>query len=211
MRVKKSVVTNFAFLGSRQYVTGATITNDLLAIIHKWPVGRIKQISATFSHLVTTQCYYELWDGKAQDKPSVKNYAAVFELTSDQGIYLILLNPEKEPIKSRIAYDEDELTDLGEIDEKNRTASIILKPTDPLINVMVALNKKMLTRLLPQKGYGMWILVKYDLKGDILSIYREGMLKLKFNAAIGGIGTRTAIEFDSKPAGTMYFSREKIQ
>jgi len=209
--MKQSEITNFCYLGERDYVQGATITNALIRLIPVWGIKNITKISGYFNFLLKTQARYSLIDAFEFVSYAMKSYPATFTLISDKAKYFVLISPEPISIINRKPYDDDSLINNFELDTIKREISIYFCSSLPLFNYIIALNKRLLIHLLPIEGFGQWFLAKFELDNFMHSTNIKGLLKLKLNSTVGGTTTRTIIEFRGQRIGTIFFSRGKLK
>jgi hypothetical protein len=76
-----------------------------------------------------------------------------------------------------------------------------------IINAIIAINKKLVGTLFPSEGYGQWILARYDLALENMSLLEPALLKIEVVGNIGASNTNSAVRLVDKPIGFIYFSR----
>lgn len=202
--------SDFSFLGERTYVHGSTISNDLITIIKQWSLGRLEKISAVFNYPLVTQAQFACFESDSSTQ-SPKDYPAFFKIKTRKGNFSIAVVPDEKPVNSRVAYDEEGLIRSSEIEANTKTASVKVKSSERILNKIISLNKELLSYLLPQSGYGSWIMARYQVNFTLLSEIEDSLLKLKLDASIGGLSTRTSIFMNDDSVGSIYFSREKLK
>lgn len=204
----KSKDVDFVFLGEREYIQAGTISNTLRDVIDEWEIGSIKKINANFHKIIKTNGRFELLDDSLMEQVSVKDFPAIFRLETETGVYRIVLKAtDGEP--GSVLYNESDLIAASHLEEPKKSATIELSSFKQFFYIVIALNKRLLNKILPNEGYGRWIVARYTLDWERLNIVPMSCLKLNLVSSIGGVSSKTLISVDDMPVGFIYFTRER--
>jgi len=210
MSVLKSFEKIFSLLGHRRYVQGSTLTYGLLEAIENWKLGKIERLRANFHSLLSEHGRYDLY--LVDDRPlsTGKGYNALFQLSCEAGIYIVGLKGNGNPVSTMQPYDEDSLIEGYHVSETKKSAVLEVHPNSPLLNILIALNKKLVGRLFPTEGYGQWFLSRYDLAWAVAHMRKSEFLEIKIAGNIGLCHTHSTIKVGGVAIGSIYFSRNPV-
>lgn len=207
MKTLKSYDPNFAFLGARRYVQGATLTDGLLAALDNWGIGPVERIQGNFRILLEEQGRYDLLtDSEAQDA-TLEKYNVLFQIRSTEENILVGLKGRGEPVTKSVPYNEEALISGSVSDAGQRSAAAMLAPGSGFINTLIALNKRLVSTIFPLEGYGQWFLSRYDIFFSRTRIETPRQLDVRIIGSIGASNTFSAVELDGESVGTINFSR----
>ena len=210
MSALKSYEKRFVYLEQRQYVHGTSMSSGLFETVALWDLGAIEKIQMNIHSSLTEHGRYDLYP--INDKPhlSEKGYNALFRLACDTGTYVVGLKGNGERVSDRRPYDEDSLVNGYHVVQANKSAVFKLNTKLPLLNVLIALNKKLVNRLFPAEGYGQWFLSRYDLDWAEACRNIPETLEIKIAGNIGLGHTFSTIIMGETTMGSIYFSRSPI-
>jgi hypothetical protein len=208
MDMEETFDVNFVFLEKRKYIQGATITNGLISSVNHWGLGSIERLIASFHRRTDEHGRYVLFKDAKITNLTEQGYCAVFNVYCGKDAYLIGLKGRGEPVVESVPYDEDGLITSCEVLSDEKSALLECEPPKPLINVLIALNKKLHLALLPSTGFGRWYLAKFDLKWRPVEADVRKLLKVSILRNIKGLSTKSLIEINGEEVGYIYFARE---
>ncbi len=208
----KNFIRHFHFLGQRNYIHGSSLINNLidLSASKEWPLGQIDKINATFNYQLKNQARYELYDFSGNTDSSLKKFPAFFDLKTEKGKYILVVNPQKGQITERMKYDEEGLVAGYVIEEESNTCFLDIVNTLDFVNVIIALNKQILFKIFPKSASRNWFLARCIINYQKMSNIGRGVLKLKLSGVIGGISIRSDAFLNNESVAKIYFLREKV-
>jgi len=207
MKILKSRNANFNFLGARHYVQGATLIEGLLAALAYWGIGPVDRIQGNFRILLTEDGRYDLLDGNETQDATIENYNVLFHIRCRESNFLVGLKGRGKPVTKSVPYDEEALISCSVINADQRSATVLISPGSPLINPLIALNKRLVSAVFPTQGFGQWFLSRYDIIFRRTRIEVPRRLGIRIIGSIGASNTVSAVDLDDDPVGTIHFSR----
>jgi hypothetical protein len=207
MDILKSYDANFVFLEHRRYIHGSSMTHGLFEAIENWSLGSVKQLQLNMRSLLKEQGRYDLFHSESGKEHVGKEYNAMFRVCCGRGVYFVGLKGRGEPVAVSEPYDEEALIADCKIIKGSKSATLMLYPDALLINIIIALNKKLVYALFPSEGYGQWFLARYDLVWEKIRPIESTLLEIKVVANIGASNTNSAIRLGGELVGSIYFSR----
>ena len=208
MRAIGSYDADFSFLGAREYVHGTSMTHSLMEAVDSWEIGPVGRLGATFHTTLHEQGTYDLFRNEGTLNFGSKNYASLFQLECSEQSFVVGLRGRGEPVIERAPYDEEQLICSCKIQENDKSAVLMYGKNSNFINVVVALNKRLLLAALETKGFKQWFLAKYSIDYGHIRPDHPELLTITLMRSIGDTNTRSLIRLGSKVAGHVYFSRE---
>ena len=188
----------FCFKGSRTYVHGTDIYNNVSEYLQKIKC-EISTIDLSFHGIAESNI--ELSIKKPEDESLLK---FAYKYTDRQNNKTILYGVENNnAIECRYAYPEEDICNLSELDLKNEEVVLNKKSSFSFIEDTVAINKYLLENLFPDakgKWYFTRLQIKQIPKGNSYPL--KLILKANFNFKL----TKTEIFIDEKSIGFIYFS-----
>ena len=206
MDIIKSYDANFVFLENRSYVQGASMTHGLFEAVKSWSLGSVKQLQLNVRSLLKEQGRYDLFHSESR-KDAKKEYNAIFRLQCGRNVYFVGLKGRGKPVVVSEPYDEKKLIAGCEIIKDRKSATFMLHPDALVINIIIAINKKLVYTLFPSEGYGQWFLARYDLDLRKTRLIEPALLEIEVVGNIGATNTNSAIRLDGESIGSIYFSR----
>jgi hypothetical protein len=207
MDILKAYDAKFVFLGQRNYIHGSSMTHGLFEAVASWSLGSVESVQLDVHSPLKEQGRYDLFHSGRGKEHVKKEYNAMFRLQCSSDIYFVELKGRGEPVTVSEPYDEEKLTADCEIIKHRKSATLILHPNALIINVIIALNKKLVNTLFPSEGYGQWFLARYDLAWEKMSLLAPTLLEIEVVGNIGASNTNSAIRLVGEPIGSIYFSR----
>jgi hypothetical protein len=207
MDILKSYDANFVFLERRRYIHGSSMTHGLFEAIENWSLGSVKQLQLNVRSLLKEQGRYDLFHSESGKEHVKKEYNAIFRLQCGEDVFFVGLKGRGEPVLVSEPYDEEKLIADCEILKDSKSATLILHPDVLVINIIIALNKKLVSTLFPSEGYGQWFLARYDLVWKKIRLIESALLEIEVIGNIGASNTNSAIRLSDEPIGSIYFSR----
>jgi len=207
MDISKSYDANFVFLEQRRYIHGSSMTHGLFKAVKNWSLGSVERVQVNVLSILKEQGRYDLFHSENGKKYLEKEYNAIFRVQCGKDMYAVGLKGRGEPVAVSESYDEEKLIADCQILKDSKTAMLMLQPDALLINIIIALNKKLVYTLFPSEGYGQWFLARYDLVWEKIRTIDSALLEIKVVANIGASNTNSAIKLDGESVGSIYFSR----
>jgi hypothetical protein len=208
MDILKSYDANFVRLGSRGYVHGSSMTHSLLEVANTWALGPVERLRATFHSILKEQGRYDLFRDPKPKHLVKKGYIVLFHLQCEKDEFLVGIKGRGQPVSVSVPYDEEEMIASCEISGAHKAASILIHPGNPIVNFIIALNKKLLLSILPTEGYSQWFLARYDFELRKTEFIEPKLLNLEVASIIGLTNAKSLIKLGSEPIGSIYFSRK---
>jgi hypothetical protein len=189
------------FKGARTYVQGPDIHDTLCDALAGLGIGPLEKIDITCHRLVSTNVTVrELAPGESPEEGT----HAVFRYTVGGESHTLVLNENGETITIREPYDEPALVAAMTLDEESKSISIA--PPEGVSNaeLVVALNKEMLTRCFPE-AKGKWLFARLQLAQNFRPL-RFNRIEVRFLGHSNFRITRSALFGDGQPVGSLFFS-----
>ncbi len=207
MNISQSYDVNFVFLGSRSYVHATSMTHGLFEAVKTWSLGTIHRLQLDVRSLLKEQGRYDLFRDVREKHHVEKQYNAMYRLQCGGDLFWVGLRGRGEPVSVSEPYDENKLIADGKILTDSKSATFMLKPEALIVNIIIALNKKLVNALFPTAGYGQWFLARYDLDWDKACPAEPALLEIEVAGNIGASNTKSGIRLDGEPIGLIFFSR----
>jgi len=208
MDILKSYDANFVFLGQRHYIHGSSMTHGLFEAVKSWSLGSVERVQVNVRSLLKEQGRYELFHSENGKEYMEKEYNTIIRVQCGKDIYAVGLKGRGEPVMVAEPYDEEALIADCKIIKDSKAATLLLLHLDaPVINIIIALNKKLVQTLFPSEGYGQWFLARYDLIWEKIPLIEPALLEIEVVGNIGASNTNSAIRLSGEPIGSIYFSR----
>ncbi|MBC2694684.1 MAG: hypothetical protein HF982_05305 [Desulfobacteraceae bacterium] len=207
MDITKSYDANFVFLENRSYVHVSSMTHGLFEAVKSWSLGHVERVQVNVHSLLKEQGRYDLFHSESGKEHVKKEYNAIFRLQCGRNVYFVGLQGRGEPVVVSEPYDEKKLIAGCEIIKDRKSATLMLHPDALVINIIIALNKKLVYTLFPSEGYGQWFLARYDLDLRKTRLIEPALLEIEVVGNIGATNTNSAIRLDGESIGSIYFSR----
>lgn len=206
MDIFKSYDAKFVFIGHRSYVHGSSLTYGLFEAVESWSLGPVEKVQVKVNSLLKEQGRYDLFPSDKGENAE-KAHNAMFRIECGSIVYFVGLQGRGEPIMVSEPYDEQNLIAGCEIEKDLNAAMLMLKSDAHLINIIIALNKRLVCTLLPSKGYGQWFLARYDLAWGKMQLIGKALLEIKVVGHIGASNTKSTVILGGEPVGSIHFSR----
>jgi hypothetical protein len=207
MDISKSHDAYFVFLEHRSYIHASSMTHGLFEAVKSWSLGPIRRLQLTVRHLLKEQGRYDLFCDVSEKHSVEKEYNAMFRLQCGEDLFFVGLKGRGEPISISEPYDEEKLIADCTILKDSKSATLILHTDALAINIIIALNKKLVRTLFPSEGYGQWFLARYDLVWEKIRLTEQALLEIEVVGNIGASNTNSAIRLGGESIGSIYFSR----
>lgn len=207
MDILKSYDAKFVFLGQRRYIHGSSMTHKLVEAVEHWSLGSVERVQVNVRSLLKEQGRYDLFHSENGKEYLEKEYNTIFRVQCGKDIYAVGLKGRGEPVVVSEPYDEEKLITGCEIIKDYKSATLMLHPDALAINIIIALNKKLVSTLFPSEGYGQWFLARYDLVWEKIRLIESALLEIEVVGNIGASNTNSTIRLGGKPVGSIYFSR----
>lgn len=207
MNISKSYNANFVLLGSRSYIQASSMIHGMFEAVKTWSLGTVDRFQLDVRSLLKEQGRFDLFRDVSEKHYVEKQYNAMFRLQCGEDLFWVGLKGRGEPISISEPYDENKLIADGKILTDSKSATLILQPDALIVNIIIALNKKLVNTLFPTSGYGQWFLARYDLDWDKACPAEPAILEIEVVGSIGASNTKSAIRLDGEPVGLIFFSR----
>lgn len=210
MHIQNTFEATFTFLDDRKYIHGSTLAYGLLDAIEHWGIGSVDRIVASYHNMLNEHGRYDFFEDPMTKNLVEHGYCSTFNIYCHANTYLVGVKGNGKPVMDSIPYDEESMISSGEIVADEKSASILWYPDKPMLNVLIALNKKMLLTTLPSKGFKKWIISRFDLKWQLMNSTQNSLLKIKLIGNIRGLTTKSSVELNGQCVGDIYFMRELL-
>jgi len=207
MNILKSYDAKFTFLGHRPYVHGSSMTHGLFEAVEHWSLGSVERVQFSARSLLKEQGVYDLFHSESGQEHVKKEYNAIFRLQCGEDVFFVGLKGRGEPVLVSEPYNEEKLIADCEILKDSKSTTLILHPDALVINIIITLNKKLVSTLFPSEGYGQWFLARYDLVWEKIRLIESALLEIEVIGNIGASNTNSSIRLSGEPIGSIYFSR----
>lgn len=192
---------DISFKGSRDYIYASDTLKDILGIIaQEYPSAEISDIDYATHSLATTQLILSL--SEKSDADSGKVHAVFYCKLSGRDLFGILTE-SGEKITKRTPYNEDDITNLAELDKEKKKISIAHQTDYDAIDVFTCLNKFLLRQTFPDIS-GHWLSVRTKLSKKLPNEY--DVAAVKFKRIFGDKYTLSELYFNNEAVGTLNFS-----
>lgn len=194
---------DFCFKGTRTYVHGTDIYNNVCDFLHQTLKGELQDVDMTIRQISRRNMSGVLYAGKS---PTIADTPAVtFRFRREGQPYTLILRENDFQIACRYEYDEERIAENGIVSETEQ--SIIFKEAIPFspIEIIVALNKKLVQVLLPDRP-GKWYFTRISIAQELRAI-PGSTYALVLSGTVGGRFARTKISIDGILIGEIYFSK----
>lgn len=202
----KTFNADFAWWGKRAYVHGSHMTYQLFDAVKKWELGKIDRMLAVFRSNLLEQGTYLLYEGKSVDQ----KFPASFKLKIGDQDYFVGIKGNGKKVFHRLEDDEAQLIQHAQCDKGKQTAFINKYQADRYINVIIALNKKLLNETISSEGYTGWLLAQLDLDFGNLDMLLSQELSIRLDKKIGRKMCMSTIEANKIKIGEIFFNRKTL-
>jgi len=151
---------------------------------------------------------YDLFCNASEKHSVEKEYNAMFRLQCGEDVFFVGLKGREKTVSVYEPYDEEKLIADCQIHKDSKSATLILHTDALVINIIIALNKKLVSTLFPSEGYGQWFLARYDLIWEKIHLIEQVLLEIEVVGNIGASNTKSAIRLGGESIGSIYFSRD---
>lgn len=183
------------------------MTHGLFEAVKIWSLGTINRLQLDVRALLKEQGRYDLLHDISEIHHVVKQYNAMFRLQCGENLFWVGLKGRGESVSVSEPYDEDKLIADGKILKDSKSATLMQQPDALIINIIIALNKKLVNALFPTAGYGQWFLARYDLDWDKTRLAEPALLEIEVVGNIGASNTKSEIRLGGEQIGLIFFSR----
>lgn len=210
MKIQQSYDSDFAFWGKRDYVHGSHMILSLFDIFENiWKVGSIKKISAIFIHPLRFQGKYCLFENRSSMVESKNKLKVIFEVYTQKSIHFVGIEESIKKIDKIIIDNEDELIKKSVIDKFDQTIFSESFQNDKWINVIIILNKIILTETILEGRNAKWFMAKLYLDFDTVDRNNIKQITVKLIKNLGNRITKSYIELNKEECGEIYFNRNQ--
>jgi len=210
MHIQNTFEATFTFLEDRKYIHGSTLAYGLLDAIEHWGIGTVDRLVASYHNMLNEHGRYDLFEDPMTKNLVEHGYCSTFNIYCDENTYIVGVKGSGKPVMDSIPYDEESMISSGEIVADEKSASILWYPDKPILNILIALNKKLHLSILPTEGFGRWIVSRLDLKWQLMNSTQNNLLKIKLIGNIRGLTTKSSVELNGQRVGDIYFMRELL-
>lgn len=193
---------DMAFRGSRDYLQGADIYDQVLAKLgQQLPEG---PVMVQYHSFLRTQL--DLLGPVNDVTPwrAFPNYRGEIRFGAQNEATSIILMASERPITERSSCNEDEVVRTASVDVESRTATLPFPGVATTMEMIVFLNKQLHFKVLPQVKEK-WLFVKLELSRR-LPEKGERELKLEMKQVLGSRFTRVMIVIDDQCFGYITFA-----
>lgn len=183
------------------------MTYGLFESVKSWSLEPVKRLQLNVRTLLKEQGRYDLFCDASEKHSVEKEYNAMFRLQCGEDVFFVGLKGRGEPVSVSEPYDEEKLIADCQILKDSKSATFILYTDARAINIIIALNKKLVSTLFPSEGYGQWFLARYDLVWEKIRLIEPALVEIELVGNIGASNTNSAIRLGGEPIGSIYFSR----
>ena len=193
---------DMAFRGSRDYLQGADIYDQVLAKLgQQVPEGPVMVQYHSFSR---TQLDLVGPVGDVAPWRACPNYRGEIRFGAQNEATYIALMASDRPITERTRCNEDEVVSTASVDVESRTATLPFPSVATTMEMVVFLNKQLHFKVLPQVKEK-WLFVKLELSRRLPQA-GERELKLEIKHVLGNRFTKAMIVIDDQSFGYITFA-----
>lgn len=190
------------FRGERPYIQGAALYDEVLAAIgDKLPPG---PVSFIFHSILKNQADLITSSQSLRHLREEPAFRAEIRLGSGESLLHAALVESERPVTVREPCDEKEIVATSVIDEATKRITLKQCTTGSVMEQIVAINKHLHFRLLPQLG-PKWIFARLELKAP-LPAAPVADLTVVLKQVLGNRFTRSEILVDGNNVGFISFS-----
>ena len=198
-------VLKFKYKGNRNYVHGTDIINETIKHLN-YLVYFPDSFEISFKNLVRTDleiCVFNIDDDIGENLMNEDVLAfATFKFAKKT--YTILYKKTEKEIKSSYPFSEDKIIKQTILNQEKKSITYLSKNNYTIIELIVAMNKHLLTKLNPNES-GKWFFGKLKLEKNILA-EKFSEIQITLIKNIGVRYTQSLIKFDGSNVGFIYFS-----
>ncbi|OFX88780.1 MAG: hypothetical protein A2W99_04745 [Bacteroidetes bacterium GWF2_33_16] len=200
--MKESVNLNFKFKGTRNYVHGTDMYNDISKWIELNGYQNIEGIDMSI-HKISKKNL----SGYITDEITTKdktNPNVIFSFISNKNVFKIVLFENNEEVKGSYEYKENEIVEASIIEEGDQKISLNIPMDYTAIEKIVAMNKALHEHLLIN-AIGKWYFTKLQLNKSIYLI-KPSKIEVKLIKNLNNYLTKSYISIDGDKIGNIFFS-----
>jgi hypothetical protein len=202
--MSNSIPVKFCFKGSRDYVQGGDIFNEVIQIIKsRGECQSNLNVDLIMRNVLRTNA--DLFFVKKTDNNSDKLVNATINISCNTNQYQMILVENDTPIDQRNDYFEEEIIKSVLFNEDEKAISLEKSNHYTVIERIIALNKVLLNKLFPNHG-GKWYFVKIKLRDWDINMEDSASIKLSFKKNLDFKLTDTLIYVEGEQVGNIYFS-----
>lgn len=202
--MSNSIPLTFCFKGSRDYVQGGDIFNEVIQIIKSREECQSNlNIDLIMRNVLRTNA--NLFFVEKTDDNSYKLVNATINISCNTNRYEMILVENDIPINQRNDYFEEEIIKSVLFNEDEKSISLGKSNYYTVIERIIALNKVLLNKLFPNHGRK-WYFVKIKLRNWDINMNDSASLKLVFKKNLDFKLTDTIISVEGEQVGNIYFS-----
>lgn len=157
--------------------------------------------------MLTEHGRYDLLDHCKSESLIQRGYCAFFNIQCQKNFYLVGLKGTGEAVADSIPYDENSLIASHKIFHDSKSAYLVYYHGKPILNILIALNKKLHLTVFPTDNYANWIVSKLDLEWNILRSIDKTTLLITVIGNIALLNTKSEVTLGDQKLGYIYFSR----
>jgi hypothetical protein len=150
------------YKGNRNYIHGTDLFDHISQyVLNELKLTELENVTMAIHRMIRSQIKFQLITHPEPERPS--NLAATFRFLVRDTQYICLLQEDGRSVSGRYPYDEDQVTDICNLDSDDKTISLVGKRPFTNIETVVAMNKYLLQTCFPEAG-GKWLFTRVQLK-----------------------------------------------
>ena len=209
MKGQQAFDSNFSWWGKRDYVHGSHMIYQLLDAMKSWGYFDVERIEASFRYKLREQGTYIILDGSSP-KTAKENYCATFKAQCRGRAYWVALIGSGKPVEKFLPDDENDLIANCTIIKDRKVAGIKNFPITRYINVIIALNKRLLHETIRSEGYEHWYMAQLSLDLRQFETGEPKVLSIRLENVIANRMTKSSIEMNNVKLGEIFFNRKPL-
>lgn len=188
------------FWGERDYVQG---THQMYAVAGeaiRLGINDVQAISATFTSPLRGPC--RIVKGKAPES----GWCTKVGISSSDVEHVFYVQQVDGAPLPRVADDESHLISSVSVDVERQIAEGEVSDPSRMLTCLTTLNKRLLEYLLPNEGFGIWVLAKMKICWPI----EAARVSLYLERSVGNVMTSSSVLVDGEQIGEIRFVRESL-
>lgn len=196
---------NISFKGNRNYVYASDLFDLIIVTVKKIGIKKIEDIDYSVHNILNNKVNFSLY--KLDEIEKLDTQSDVRLNFKSEGInYVGLIFGNDLDIDSRTNYDEEEIFQNSEINEKEKSINLKNNYNNYTnLDVFTSLNKRLLSEVRPDIK-GKWVSVRLQIKSFSELIEERNLFKVKLVKIFSNKYTRSELYNNDKRIGYLYFS-----
>lgn len=194
---------DFFFKGKRNYITGADIYQKSIELIkNKFELSIISKIGMFIHKECRNNFDVQILTNKKTHRHT--GVACVFSFLCNEDQYTLVMQENDKCVSGRVEYPEEQILTACSVLDSERQISLDVHLPFTMIEIIVAMNKKLLERLYPDST-GRWLFTRLQLNEALKESFCD-KVSLKMVHNLRNQLVKSLINVDQTEIGFIYFS-----